>query len=137
MHTNHHVQHHQVQADLVVELVNLEVWEDPCFLEGGQVQDVLKNRTTPFALCVDCPESRQDCVSDGSNDGSSIPVVAIPEPRECAGTFDGGFWSGVAIGFQERSDQGVEGLKLVQAGELFLDGVEYGSGFLIHETVSF
>ena len=46
------------------------------------------------------------------------------------------FWSGIAVGFKERGDQGVEGLKLVVAGDEGLDGVEYGPGFFVHRTVS-
>ena len=45
-------------------------------------------------------------------------------------------WSRVAISFEERCHQGVERLKLKLAGEEGLDGVEYGSGFMVHRTVS-
>ena len=45
------------------------------------------------------------------------------------------FRSGVAVCFQECSDQSVEGLTLMLGDELALDGVEYGSGFMVHRTI--
>ena len=46
------------------------------------------------------------------------------------------FWSGIAIRFEEPSDQRVEGLELITGGDEGLDGVEYGSGFFVQRTVS-
>ena len=46
------------------------------------------------------------------------------------------FRSGITINFKESGDQGVEGLKLMVAGDEGLDGVEYGPGFSVHRTVS-
>ena len=81
--------------------------------------------------------SGSDGSNDGSNDGSCIPFVLVEEPTESAGAFERGvFGSGVAVSFEERNHEGAKGLKLIVAGEEGLDGVEYGSGFFVHETVS-
>ena len=117
--------------------MDFEIREDTGFLERGQVKDDLKNRSASFALRVSRPNLRQDRSSDGTNDGSGVPVVQVQESAEGARAFDWSmFWSGIAVGFKERGDQGVEGLKLVVAGDEGLDGVEYGPGFFVHRTVS-
>ena len=91
----------------------------------------------PFALRVHAPDLRGYSGSDGSDNGSRIPVVLVEEPAECAWTFDWGVLrSGVAVSVKEGEHERVKGLKVVRAGEEGLDGVEYGSGFFVHETVS-
>jgi hypothetical protein len=116
--------------------VNFKIWEQPCFLERGQVKDDFKDGSGSFALRVNRPDLRQDRGSDRSNDGSSIPVVHVQESAEGTRAFDWRmFGSGAAIGFKERGDQGVERLTLMLGDELALDGVEYGSGFMVHRTI--
>ena len=125
-----------MQTDLVFELMDLEVCKHTGFLECGQVKDDLKDRSASLALRVSRPNLRQDRGSDGSDDGTGVPVVQVQESTEGARAFDWSvFWSGVAVCFQERSDQSVEGLALMAGGELALDGVEYGSGFMVHKTI--
>ena len=137
MRTKNHVQHDQMQSDLVFELVNLKVWELTCFLKGGQVQHDFKNWATTFAFRIRIPDLCSHSGSHRSNDRSSIPVVLVEESAESTWAFQGRvFRSGVAVCFEERNHEGVEGLKLVVAGEEGLDGVEYGSGFTVHRTVS-
>ena len=126
-----------MQTNLVFKLMNLEVWKQPSFLKRGQINDQFQNGTAASALRVCGPKLRDNCGSDHSNDGSSIPVVLIQKPREGAWAFDGRvFGSGVAIGFKERSDQRIERLELMAGGDKGLDGVEYGPGFFVQRTVS-
>jgi hypothetical protein len=134
-----------MQPDLVFELARVarevlsyeqEVREDTGFLERGQVQDDLKDGSASLVLCVSSPDLREDRGSDGSDDGSSIPVVQVQESAEGAWAFDWGvFRSGIAVRFKEGCDQGVERLTLMVGGELLLGGVEYGSGFMVHRTI--
>jgi len=137
MNTDHDVQHNQMQTNFIFELVNFEVRESPGFLERGQIKNQFQDGTAAFALRVNRPKLRNDRGSNGSNDGSSIPVVLVEESAEGTWTFDWGvFGSGVAVGFEERGDQRVERLKLMVGGDEGLDGVEYGSGFFVQRTVS-
>ena len=137
MNTNHHVQHNQMQTNLVFELVNLEVRERTGFLECGQINDQFQDGSAAFALRVGSPNLRQDRGSDSLNDGSGVPVVLIEESAEGTWAFDGRvFGSGVAVRFKERGNQRVERLELMAGGDEGLDGVEYGSGFFVQRTVS-
>ncbi len=137
MNTNHDVQHDQVQTDFVFELMDFEIREITRFLQRGQIDDQLDNGTAALALIVNRPKLREDRTSHGSNHGSSIPVVLVEEAAEGAGAFDGSvLGSGIAVGFEERGDQSVETLALVTCGKESSNGVEYGSGFLVHRTVS-
>lgn len=136
MNTDHHVQRNQVQANLIVELANLEVGERTGFLERGQVHDDLEDRTATLSLVIGRPELGEDRGSHRADDGEGVPVVAVEESREGARAFQGSaFGPGVAVGFEERGEQGLEALKLVMSGEGGLDGVEYGSGLFVHRTV--
>jgi hypothetical protein len=149
MNTNHDVQDNQMQTNLVFKLarvarevlsyeqeVNLEVWEHTSFFERGQVKNDLKDGSASFALRVSCPDLRQDRASNGSNDGSSIPIVQVQESAEGTRAFDWRvFGSGIAVGFKERGNQRVKGLTLMLGDELALDGVEYGPGFFVHRTI--
>ena len=103
--------------------------------KAGQVHEDLKDRTATFSLVVHRPELSEDCGSDGANDGSGVPVVAVEESREGARALQGSaFGSGVAVSFEERGEQGLEAVELVVGGEGGLDGVEYGSGLFVHRT---
>ena len=136
MNTDHNVQDNQMQTNLVFELMDLEIREHTSFLECGQVKDDFKYWSASFALRVSSPDLCQDRGSDGSDDGSSVPIVQVQEPAERTRAFKWSmFRSGVAVGFQECSDQSVEGLMLMLGDELALDGVEYGSGFMVHRTI--
>ena len=137
MNTNHDVQDNQMQTNLVFELMNLEVRESSSFLERGQIKDQFQDGAASFALRVSSPKLRNDRGSDSLNDGSSIPVVLVKKPAEGTRTFDGRmFGSGVSIRFKERGNQRIEGLELMAGGDEGLDGVEYGSGFFVHRTIS-
>ena len=137
MNTNHHVQHNQMQTDLVFELVNLEIRKSSGFLERSQINDEFQDGSASFALRVGSPKLRKNRSSDRPNDGSSIPVVLVEKSAEGAWTFDGRmFGSGIAVSFQERGDQRIEGLELMAGGDEGLDGVEYGSGFFVQRTIS-
>ena len=126
-----------MQTNLVFELMDFEIREDTSFLECSQIQDDLKDRPASLALRVSCPDLRQDRGSDGTDDGASVPIVLVQESAEGTRAFDWSmFRSGITISFKERGNQGVEGLKLVVGGDEGLDGVEYGSGFFVHWTVS-
>ena len=137
MNTNHHVQHNQMQPDLVFKLMNFEVRESSSFLERGQINDQFQNGSAALTLRVGSPKLRKNRSSDRPNDGSSIPVVLVEKSAEGAWTFDGRmFGSGIAVSFQERGDQRIEGLELMAGGDEGLDGVEYGSGFFVQRTIS-
>jgi hypothetical protein len=80
---------------------------------------------------------RQDRASNGSNNGSSVPIVQVEESAEGTWALDWRvFGSGIAVRFKERGNQRVEGLTLMLGDELALDGVEYGPGFFVQRTVS-
>ena len=137
MNTDHNVQDNQMQTNLVFELMDFEIWKHTGFLERSQVKDNFKDRSASLALRVSCPDLRQDRGSDCSNNGSGVPVVLVQESAEGTRAFDWSvFRSGITVGFKERGDQGVEGLKLVVGGDEGLNGVEYGSGFFVHRTIS-
>ena len=137
MNTDHNVQDNQMQTNLVFELMDFEIRKSTSFLECGQIKDDFKYWSASFALCVSSPDLRQDRGSDGTDDGSSVPVVLVQESAEGTRAFDWSvFRSGITVGFKERGDQGVEGLKLVVGGDEGLNGVEYGSGFFVHRTIS-
>ncbi len=76
--------------------MNLEVLESTGFLECDQVNDDLQVGTTLFALSVGLPELLGNRVPEGSDDGSSVPVVVVEEPREGARAFRGSL--GVVLG---------------------------------------
>ncbi len=149
MNANHDVQDNQMQPDLVFELarvarevlsyeqeMNLEIREDTSFFKRGQVKNDFKDGSTSFALCVCSPDLCKNRGSNGSDDGSSIAIVQVQESAEGTWAFDWSvFGSGVAVGFKECCDQGIEGLALMVGGELALGGVEYGLGFMVHRTI--
>ena len=136
MNTDHNVQDNQMQTNLVFELMDFEIRESTSFHECGQIKDQFQDGSASFALCVSSPDLRQDSGSDGTDDGSSVPVVLVQESAEGTRAFDWGvFGSGITISFKKRGDQGVEGLALMAGGELALSGVEYGSGFMVHRTI--
>ena len=117
--------------------VNLEVREFTCFLKGGQIQHDFKNRATTFAFRMRIPDLCSHSSPYRSNDGTCVPVILVQESTEGTWAFDRCvLGSGIAVCFKERCHQGVEGLKLAIVGEEGLDGVEYGSGFFVHRTVS-
>jgi hypothetical protein len=126
-----------MKTDLVFKLMNLEIRKQPSFLECGQVKDDFKDGSAPFSLRVSSPDLCEDRGSDGSNDGSSIPVVLVEKSTESTRTFNRGVLGfGVAIRFEECCHQRIESLLLVVGGEKGLDVVEYGPGFLVQRTIS-